>query len=318
MHPARRPPHADTAGPVQGRALRCQGRSGRRVLPSAACRPPSCSRRSTGTTSSTSAWARRRDPTASSPHAADGRPKLPGIAVEDIGKCAYGIFKRGARVRRQDGRHRRRAPRRWRRWRRRSAKALGSQVALQTRSRRRSTAASVSRARTTWATCSSSTATSATGYLHGARPVGGAGAQSGAADVRAVAGEACGGGAAGLTPPGGARHPCAAGSAKPRHCEERAQRATRQSRCEERSLLDGPEGSALCTRIAAAASRPRNDGRVRLSPSPPHSPAPSARAHLAAGSPRRPRHPTRPARRPRCHAPPVPPAAAPPLPSGPR
>ncbi len=29
--------------------------------------------------------------------------KLPGIAAEDIGKCAYGIFKKGKRVHRQDG-----------------------------------------------------------------------------------------------------------------------------------------------------------------------------------------------------------------------
>ena len=30
--------------------------------------------------------------------------KLPGIAAEDIGKCAYGIFKRGRELHRQDGR----------------------------------------------------------------------------------------------------------------------------------------------------------------------------------------------------------------------
>ena len=34
----------------------------------------------------------------------------PGIAAEDIGRCAYGIFKARERVHRQDGRHRRRAP----------------------------------------------------------------------------------------------------------------------------------------------------------------------------------------------------------------
>ena len=39
-----------------------------------------------------------------------GDAKLPGIAAEDIGRCAYGIFKRGDAVHRQDGRHRRRAP----------------------------------------------------------------------------------------------------------------------------------------------------------------------------------------------------------------
>ena len=39
-----------------------------------------------------------------------GDAKLPGIAAEDIGKCAYGIFKARRRVHRQDRRHRRRAP----------------------------------------------------------------------------------------------------------------------------------------------------------------------------------------------------------------
>ena len=34
-----------------------------------------------------------------------GDKKLPGIAAEDIGKCAYGIFKGGFAVHRQDGRH---------------------------------------------------------------------------------------------------------------------------------------------------------------------------------------------------------------------
>ena len=39
-----------------------------------------------------------------------GDKPLPGIAVEDIGRCAYGIFKRGPRIHRQHRRHRRRAP----------------------------------------------------------------------------------------------------------------------------------------------------------------------------------------------------------------
>jgi uncharacterized protein YbjT (DUF2867 family) len=39
-----------------------------------------------------------------------GDRRLPGIAVEDIGKCAYGIFRRGARLRGQDCRHRGRSP----------------------------------------------------------------------------------------------------------------------------------------------------------------------------------------------------------------
>ena len=38
-----------------------------------------------------------------------GDKKLPGIAAEDIGRCAYGIFEQGPRVHRQDGRHCRRA-----------------------------------------------------------------------------------------------------------------------------------------------------------------------------------------------------------------
>ena len=57
-----------------------------------------------------------------------GDKKLPGIAAEDIGRCAYGIFKQRRRIRRQDRRHRRRAPHRRadgggaraRRWARRS------------------------------------------------------------------------------------------------------------------------------------------------------------------------------------------------------
>ena len=39
-----------------------------------------------------------------------GEAKLPGIAAEDIGRCAYGVFKAGHGVHRQDRRHRRRAP----------------------------------------------------------------------------------------------------------------------------------------------------------------------------------------------------------------
>ena len=42
-----------------------------------------------------------------------GEKKLPGIAAEDIGGCAYGVFKKGRDLRGQDGRHRRRAPHRF-------------------------------------------------------------------------------------------------------------------------------------------------------------------------------------------------------------
>ncbi len=35
-----------------------------------------------------------------------GSAKLPGIAAEDIGRCAHGVFRRGTGVRRPDGRHR--------------------------------------------------------------------------------------------------------------------------------------------------------------------------------------------------------------------
>ena len=48
-----------------------------------------------------------------------GDKRLPGIAAEDIGKCAYGIFKTRRRVNREDGRDRGRAPDRQRRWRQR-------------------------------------------------------------------------------------------------------------------------------------------------------------------------------------------------------
>src|SRR4029077_6879596 len=55
------------------------------------CRPPSSLPRSTGRTSSSSASARSAAMTARSL----SPTQLPSIAVEDIGKCAYGIFKLG-------------------------------------------------------------------------------------------------------------------------------------------------------------------------------------------------------------------------------
>ena len=39
-----------------------------------------------------------------------GEKKLPGIAAEDIGRCAYGIFQEGGRIHRQDRRNSRRTP----------------------------------------------------------------------------------------------------------------------------------------------------------------------------------------------------------------
>ena len=89
-----------------------------------------------------------------------GDKKLPGIAAEDIGKCAYGDLQAREGVHRQDGGHRRRAPDRARRWRRRSRQALGQEVALQRRAARGVPRASAFPAPTTWATCSSSSATS--------------------------------------------------------------------------------------------------------------------------------------------------------------
>ena len=92
---AHRRPHAHAAGQVQGAALRRQGRGERVLHRRRACRRPSSTPPSTGTTSSTSAWGRRRGPTASSAFVLPmGDKKLPGIAAEDIGRCAYGIFKR--------------------------------------------------------------------------------------------------------------------------------------------------------------------------------------------------------------------------------
>ena len=149
-------------GQVQGAALRRQGRSRRGSSASSACRRRSCSRRSTGTTSSTSAWARSAGRTASSPSRCRWTTSgCPGIAAEDIGKCAYGIFKRGKEFIGKTvgiaGEH-----------------LTGAQMAAAadagarqggratTTCRPRCTAASASPAPTTSATCSSSSATSTT------------------------------------------------------------------------------------------------------------------------------------------------------------
>ena len=88
-----------------------------------------------------------------------GDKRLPGIAAEDIGKCAYGIFKRGTELIGKTvgiaGEHLTGAQ---------MAAALSQRAGqggrATTTCRPRCTAASASRARTTSATCSSSSATS--------------------------------------------------------------------------------------------------------------------------------------------------------------
>ena len=111
----------------------------------------------------------KKGPTASSAITLPmGDKKLPGIAAEDIGKCAYGIFKRGREfigktvgiagehlTGAADGRGA--SPRR-------SARKCAT-----TRCRPRCTAASDSLAPTTWATCSSSSAISRL-FLRRAQP----------------------------------------------------------------------------------------------------------------------------------------------------
>ena len=96
-----------------------------------------------------------------------GDKKLPGIAAEDIGKCAYGIFKRGrdyiGKTVGIAGEHLTGAE---------MAAALDpgprARRCATTTCRPRSTAASASRAPTIWATCSSSSATSSD-YFCGVR-----------------------------------------------------------------------------------------------------------------------------------------------------
>ena len=86
-----------------------------------------------------------------------GDKKLPGIAAEDIGKCAYGIFEKGGEFIGKSvgiaGEHLTGAE---------MAAAFGywAKRSGTTRFLRRSTAALDSRARTTWATCSSLSASS--------------------------------------------------------------------------------------------------------------------------------------------------------------
>ena len=92
---------------------------------------------------------------------ADGRQEAARASPPtDIGKCALGIFKRGQRVHREDRRHRRRAPQRRRRWPPAMTHGAGRDGRLPGRAARGLPRLRTSPARTTWATCSSSSATS--------------------------------------------------------------------------------------------------------------------------------------------------------------
>ena len=91
---------AGADGQVQRAALRRQGRGQRARSSTAGCRRRCSTRRSTGTTSSTSACSRSAAPTAGCGFVLPmGDAKLPGIAAADIGPCAFGIFARGERAR---------------------------------------------------------------------------------------------------------------------------------------------------------------------------------------------------------------------------
>ena len=92
---ARRRPHADADGQVQGAALRRQGRSRRSSSPPPACRRRCCSPRSTGTTSSTSAWAPSRAPTARWRSPARWATQAARHRRRGHRRSAYGIFKAG-------------------------------------------------------------------------------------------------------------------------------------------------------------------------------------------------------------------------------
>ena len=58
-----------------------------------------------------------------------GDAKLPGIAAEDIGRCAYGIFKKGPELIGKTRRHRRRTPHRRRDGRRHSPRSSAKRSA---------------------------------------------------------------------------------------------------------------------------------------------------------------------------------------------
>ena len=117
---AGRRPHADAAREMEGPALRSKG-STNHVFTDAGVPTTFLKRRSTGRTSSTSAWARSAARTAScASRSRSASAKMPGMAAEDIGKAAYGIFKGGDAFIGKTVEHRRRAPERRRDGRRRS------------------------------------------------------------------------------------------------------------------------------------------------------------------------------------------------------
>ena len=117
-------------------------------------------RRSTGTTSSTSAWAPSRARTARSPSRCRWATRSCRASPRKTSAVGLRHLQGAGRAHRADRRHRRRAPDRRARWPPPSTKALGQHGALQRGRRPRSTAASASPAPTTSATCSSSSATS--------------------------------------------------------------------------------------------------------------------------------------------------------------
>ena len=156
--PLERRPDADADGQVQGAALRRQGRGG-----------PDLHGAGVPTTFLLTSFywdnlihfgmgPRTRARRQTRLHLPMGDKKLPGIAAEDIGKCAYGIFKRGREfIGRPWASRASTSPAR--RWRGGLTQALGKEVALQRRAARSLSRSSVSPAPTIWATCSSSSAT---------------------------------------------------------------------------------------------------------------------------------------------------------------
>ena len=157
--PLSRQPDAHAAGQVQGPPLRRQGRGRRRVPETRRADHVSADVVLLGELSSSSARGRSAGP--------DGKlaitfpmddKKLPAIAVEDIGKVAYAIFKRGQEFigktvaiagEQLTGAQMRPRPSRGR-W---------AKTCATTPSHPTSTEASASPAPTTWATCSSSSGT---------------------------------------------------------------------------------------------------------------------------------------------------------------
>ncbi len=97
-------------GQVQGPALRRQGRGGRASSASSASDDLPAARRFYWDNLIYFGMGPKQGPDGTLAFTMPmGDKKLPGIAAEDIGRCAYGVFKR-ARAHRQDGGHRGRAP----------------------------------------------------------------------------------------------------------------------------------------------------------------------------------------------------------------